>query len=312
MHNVGANAGWFSALITYGLWPTLYLVGIVGTSFAFSTGHPVLWFNVVYLSVVITIAIFERVYPYERAWLRDDHETGNNIAHTLLSKGLAQLAGASLSSVAMETAIMVDPAAGGSALWPSAWPMFFQIVLGMLIAEFGLYWAHRIAHEWPFMWRFHALHHSVTRLWVINTGRFHLADTIFKVALSQIPLYLLGAPVIVFLWGSAMTAFTGLLTHCNIDVRTGPLDWFFSTPALHRWHHSKIPAEGNKNYTENLVIWDIVFGTYFKPNRRPPVDIGIDGVVDPTFWGQLIQPFTTDGVTRIMNPPTETEMRRAS
>ena len=73
---------------------------------------------------------------------------------------------------------------------------------------------------------------------VINTGRFHIVDTLMKIACSQTPLLLLGAPLRVFLWVSAATAFIGLLTHCNIDVRTGFLDRIFSTPPLHRWHHS--------------------------------------------------------------------------
>ena len=42
--------------------------------------------------------------------------------------------------------------------------MIFQVALGLVIAEFGLYMAHRLAHEHLSLWRFHALHHSVERL----------------------------------------------------------------------------------------------------------------------------------------------------
>ena len=189
--------------------------------------------------------------------------------------------------------------------WPQHWPLAAQVVLALAIAELGLYAAHRIAHEWPAFWRFHALHHSVTRLWVVNTGRFHIVDTCFKAALGQLPLYLLGAPLPVFLWISAVTAITGLLTHCNVVMRTGPLDFVFSTPALHRWHHSRIPAEGNRNYGENFVLWDQLFGTYFNPPRRPPADIGIDGTIAKGFLLQLAQPFSSSGVRAIMGdaPP---------
>ena len=123
----------------------------------------------------------------------------------------------------------------------------------------------------------------------------------FKNELSQTPLYLLGAPLPVFLWISAITAFTGLLTHCNIDLRTGPLDFIFSTPGLHRWHHSKVLAEGNRNYGENLVLWDQLLGTYYNPARRPPTDIGIDGRIAQGFLRQLLQPFTPDGVRAIFH-----------
>jgi sterol desaturase/sphingolipid hydroxylase (fatty acid hydroxylase superfamily) len=185
-------------------------------------------------------------------------------------------------------------------LWPSALPMIVQIVLAVTIAEFGLYWSHRIAHEKLFFWRFHALHHSVTRLWVVNTGRFHVVDSLFKLTLSQIPLYLLGAPLQVFWWLAAVTAFIGILTHCNVDMKTGPFDFVFSTPRLHRWHHSQEIHEGNTNYGENIVVFDLLFGTYFNPDRPSSTDIGIKGQIARGFLPQLVQPFTREGVRQIL------------
>lgn len=292
---------WLYAALSYSLWPLFYCVGLIGTYAAFQTQSPLLWFNVVYFSVVALIAIFERIMPYEQTWLKRDGETFNDIAHTLLTKGAVQIAAAIGASFPMLVAIVAQPVLSTSAhIWPSAWPLAIQVVLGLIIAEFGLYIAHRLAHEKLALWRFHALHHSVERLWVVNTGRFHVIDSLFKIALSQIPLYLLGAPLPVFLWISAVTAFTGLLTHCNVDVRTGPLDWLLSTPRLHRWHHSKELSEGNTNYGENLVLWDQILGTYFNPPRPSPVDIGISGKVAKSFLGQLAQPFSAKGVRQIL------------
>ncbi len=283
------------------LWPGLFAAGLIGAGFAFHTDMPLLWFNVVYLSIVAAIALCERLMPYEQQWLRRDGETFNDVAHTLLNKGGVQLAAALGASAPIAVATIAQPAINAPTwLWPVGWPLAVQVVIGLIIAELGLYIAHRAAHEKLSLWRFHALHHSVERLWVVNTGRFHLVDSLFKIALSQIPLYLLGAPLEVFLWVGAVTAFIGLLTHCNIDVRTGPLDFVFSTPQLHRWHHSRVLAEGNTNYGENLVLWDQVFGTYFNPDRRPPVDIGISGRVADSFVGQFLQPFSTRGFRQIL------------
>ncbi|MDR6904106.1 sterol desaturase/sphingolipid hydroxylase (fatty acid hydroxylase superfamily) [Rhizobium miluonense] len=156
-----------------------------------------------------------------------------------------------------------------------------------------------------FFWRFHALHHSVIRLWVVNTGRFHIADSLFKVALSQLPIYLLGAPLQVFWWLGAITAFMGILTHCNVDMRTGIFDYIFSTPRLHRWHHSKDMREGNTNYGENVVFFDLLFGTYFNPDRPSSTDIGIRGEVAKNFLGQLAQPFRKEGIRQILGRPTK-------
>lgn len=283
------------------LWPAFLIGGLIGAYFAFKTTVPLLWFNIVYLTVVLLISLSERLMPYERTWLRRDGETFNDFAHTLLNKGGVQIVAAIGTSFPMAVATVAQPLfSPPSFLWPHAAPLFLQVILGLIVAEFGLYIAHRVAHENLSLWRFHALHHSVERLWVINTGRFHFIDTLLKIALSQIPLYLLGAPLPVFLWIGAVTAFVGLLTHCNIDVRTGPLDWFFSTPRLHRWHHSRLLAEGNTNYGENLVLWDQIFGTYYNPSRPSPVNIGISGKIAKGFRAQLVQPFSTKGRRQII------------
>jgi sterol desaturase/sphingolipid hydroxylase (fatty acid hydroxylase superfamily) len=291
----------FHAFLSYLIWPAIFFGGLVGAYFAFQSPSHLFWFNVVYLSVVAVIAFFEWLMPYEETWRRKDGETFNDIAHTLLNKGGVQVAAAVGASAPMAVATVTLPAFESPLdIWPQHWPLVLQVVLGLVIAEFGLYWAHRLAHEKMSLWRFHALHHSVERLWVINTGRFHVIDSVVKIALSQIPLYLMGAPLAVFLWIGAVTAFIGLLTHCNIQVRTGPLDWIFSTPRLHRWHHSKLLDEGNTNYGENLVLWDQLFGTFFNPPRPSSTDIGISGRVAKGFWGQLVQPFSAKGYREIM------------
>ena len=295
------NSSRLYAAVSSLLWPAIFCAGLTGSYFAFQSNMHLLWFNVTYFSIVAIIALFERLMPYEETWLESDGETFNNIAHTLLSKGGVQIAAAIGTSFPMAVATVAQPLLSHKAnIWPEQWPMALQVVLGLVIAEFGLYLAHRLAHEYLSLWRFHALHHSVERLWVINTGRFHIIDSLFKIALGQIPLYLLGAPLPVFLWIGAVTAFIGLLTHCNIDVRTGPLDWFLSTPRLHRWHHSKLLAEGNTNYGENLVIWDQILGTYYNPPRPSSTDIGITGKVADSFLAQLVQPFSKKGAKQII------------
>jgi sterol desaturase/sphingolipid hydroxylase (fatty acid hydroxylase superfamily) len=296
------GTAWLRTATACLIWPLLFGSGLIGTYVALDSAWPLLWFNAVYLSVAVAVALFERALPYELSWLQADRETVNNLAHTLLSKGVIQIAAAVILTFTMATAMAVGPGPD-TGLWPADWPLVAQVILGLLIAELGLYVAHRTAHEVPAVWRFHALHHSVARLWVVNTGRFHFVDTLFKLALSQTPLYLLGAPLPVFLWISAITAFNGLLTHCNIDVRTGPFDLVFSTPRLHRWHHSKVIEEGNRNYGENIVLWDRLFGTYYNPPRRPPAEIGIEGRVASGFLRQIVQPFTAKGFREILGSP---------
>ncbi|MCB9989675.1 MAG: sterol desaturase family protein [Rhodospirillales bacterium] len=228
--------------------------------------------------------------PHEPTWNKYDGQLVPDIAHTLSSKGTVQ--GLFLFSAVIGIAAYVTPSTeAGYSIWPRDWPMAVQVMMGLVAAEFGLYWAHRLAHEWPVLWRFHAIHHSVTRLWIVNTGRFHFVDSLVSIVMGMAILLVLGAPMEVIQWLSVVTAFIGMLTHCNVDMRFGPVSWIFNTPGLHRWHHSRDLSEGNTNYGENLMIWDMLFGTYFNPARHPPADIGISEDMPPTFLAQLVWPF---------------------
>ena len=39
-------------------------------------------------------------------------------------------------------------------------------------------------------------------------------------------------------------------------------------------YHSKNIEESDRNFGNNLIIWDLVFGTYFNPKNREVDDIG--------------------------------------
>ena len=270
-------------------WPFLLTICCAITAYGFSIERNVLFFNIAYCLLITSLLALERFMPHEKEWLKGDGQTFANIAHTLSSKGTVQgilIFGGTIGLVDL----LSDPTHG---IWPASWPMILQVILALIVSEFALYWSHRISHEWLPLWRFHAIHHCVTRLWIVNTGRFHFVDSLISIVLSMAIMIALGAPLEVMKWVSAITAFIGMLTHCNVDMRFGPLSMIFNTPGLHRWHHSRDIREGNKNYGENLMIWDQVFGTYFNPDRRPPSNIGIDEFMPGKFTHQIIWPFLT-------------------
>lgn len=279
--------------ISWSAWPGLLAICIAITACGFERGRPALFFNIAYVLLALCLYTLERAMPHERAWNESDGQTFANIAHTLLSKGLVQslIVFSAVIGLSVYVTSVTEP---GYGLWPRGWPMWTQVLLGIVVAEIGFYWGHRIAHEWPVLWRFHAVHHSVMRLWIVNTGRFHFVDALKSIVLGAAILLALGAPMEVLTWLSAITAFIGMLTHCNVDMRFGPLSWLFNTPELHRWHHSRDLREGNKNYSENIMLWDHVFGTYYNTRAyRPPKDIGIDEHMPAGFLQQLAWPFRT-------------------
>ncbi|MEQ1748400.1 MAG: sterol desaturase family protein [Prosthecobacter sp.] len=262
---------------------------LIPTGFGIAHGHGQFAFNAVYFSLAVLLFLMERWHPHEDKWLRSDGQELPDLAHTALTKAFVQILVVSLTYLGLTSTV---GGAVGSGIWPNEWPMFFQVVLGLVVAEFGLYWAHRIAHEWGPLWRYHAVHHSSKKLWFFNTGRFHIIDTLKSMIFSAPLLVLVGASNDVVLWFGAITAYIGFLTHCNICMRLGWLNYIFNTPALHRWHHSMDLREGNKNYGENLMLWDLVFGTFYDDtSRRPPNEIGIKDAMPKGFWGQIVEPF---------------------
>lgn len=274
-------------LLSFVLWPALLASAIAVNAYGMSTDMPLLWLNVSYFGLALSLFLLERAMPHEAAWNENDGQLWPDIGHTLLSKSAVQI----LIIVPALTGIAPLASDSGAAWWPADWALPAQIVLGLVIAEFGFYWAHRLCHEIRPLWRFHAVHHSVTRLWFVNTGRFHFVDTLISVAFGLGIALAVGMPQHIIVWVSAITAYIGLLTHANVEMRFGPLNYFFNTPALHRWHHSRDLSEGNRNYGENLMLFDLAFGTWFNAPRRPPVDIGISEPMPATLGAQIAHPF---------------------
>ena len=292
--------------LRWGSWPLLF-AGCMGLTYWGDTKDALfLYFLYAYVFLGCMLAVLEYLMPHETEWRKADGQTAANILHTISSKvpSAMLLKYGGLIGLFEILKPIADPLEYG--IWPRDWPIWAQVILAVYVAEFGLYWAHRLAHETPFLWRFHAIHHSVNRLWFINTGRFHFMDSVIKIIPSLGLLIALGAPLEVTQWLSAVTAFVGLMTHCNVDMKCGYLNYIFSTPELHRWHHSRDLREGNRNYGENIILWDQIFGTYINPqDRRPPVDIGMGDFMPDKFWQQFLWPLIPNRLKQKIVPEFE-------
>ena len=97
------------------------------------------------------------------------------------------------------------------------------------------------------------------------------------------------------MWYFGLLAYGGILTHANIDMQCGLFSYVINTPELHRWHHSRYQKETDTNYGEGTMVWDHLFGTFYHPNRRPPLDVGVDFPVSSKLIQQLIQPLMPAG-----------------
>lgn len=296
-------------------WPLLFSATILLSAYGFACGHPLLYFNITYCTLVVVLLILEMYFPFSSSWCSPDGQNWVNIAHTLNNKGIVQLL-VIFSGILGISDYITSVSSPSDTVWPRNLPIALQVVMVCIIAEFMLYWVHRITHLYDFLWRFHSIHHSVIKLWVINTGRFHFMDSLMKISAVMLVLIVLGTPMEVLQWFIMITAYIGVMTHCNVDMRSGFLSYIFNTPEVHRWHHSRNPEEGNNNYGENIVLWDHLFGTYFRPlDKQPPVNIGIDDTMPASFMHQVLYPFrrahyrTLDSENRLMTSKYITKSR---
>ena len=241
----------------------------------------------------LVVIVGERVYPFVPDWNRNQDDLATDTAwlgSTILSGALLgpiyALLGAGLGAA---LSLQLD-----SPLWPSDWSLAAQLVLALVVVEFFQYWLHRLEHETDWLWRFHATHHSAPRLYWLNAARFHIVDISLLGLGFTVPLIALGAPPALFgLWVVAASVH-GICQHANMQIRCGPLNWIFSMAELHRWHHSPLLRESNTNYGQNLILWDIVFGTRFLPAARTaPQKVGIVDLpgFPMTWWAQVCSPW---------------------
>jgi sterol desaturase/sphingolipid hydroxylase (fatty acid hydroxylase superfamily) len=253
------------------------------------------------ISAYLIVMILERRIPFHESWQRSRGDIPVDLGHLFVSGGLTlSLLRPAMLALGVAIGGWLGPRVGAE-LWPGGWPLVAQLVLALVVGEFFMYWAHRLGHEVELLWRFHALHHSAPRLYFLNAVRFHPVDLAISNYAPFVPLVALGAGMDVLALFALFSGVHGIFQHANLPLRLGPLNWFFSMAELHRWHHSRRLDEANSNYGQNLIVWDVVFGTRFLPkDREPPEDIGIAGL--PAFpmdyLGQLASPFTWRRIER--------------
>ena len=189
--------------------------------------------------------------------------------------------------------IAISFSGGGFNLWPSDSNIVFQLVLALVISEFGLYWFHRGCHEIPFLWRFHKIHHSPARLYWFNATRFHYLDVTLLQVSGALPLLLLGAEGKIIALVTIFSTVHGYWQHINAEQDQGLLNYFFSGPELHRWHHNLNPDIANHNYGNNLIIWDHIFKTFYWPkdNKEQLKNIGVQGDTSNNVISMTFDPF---------------------
>jgi sterol desaturase/sphingolipid hydroxylase (fatty acid hydroxylase superfamily) len=261
-------------LVRYGLYPLSWVVALFGFHLIWTTDiEPRKVWGAVAGFLAVLYLIVEWLLPYEKRWAMT---WGTFLAdlrfafiNTIFVAGLS--AGLALFTIGISGDIS-GPARN--------WPPFLQLVSCLLIFEAVNYTLHRLMHEakgWPgkMLWSVHAAHHLPPRLYLVMHAVFHPINGIIIQGLAIIlPIWLLGYDQRVVTMFLIINGMHGLISHFNVDVRMGWLNYLFVGPELHRYHHSARVDEA-KNYGATLSVFDWLLGTFVYHPGVPPKDLGV-------------------------------------
>lgn len=170
-------------------------------------------------------------------------------------------------------------------------PFWLQFLEAVLIVDILGYIYHRLAHRLPFLWQFHAVHHSSAQLDWLAAARVHPLDQILSRAFMFVPLYMFGFTRETFGAYLILSIFHAIFLHANVNLRFGFLRWIIATPEFHHWHHSNDPEARNKNFSGQLPILDLILGTIYLPKNKMPQTYGISEPMPKGYTAQLSFPF---------------------
>lgn len=278
-------------LLQYLTFPLMVIVFMGGVVWLVSAGAPLWSLFAVLGCAIATMFLIEHVIPYEPSWNRSQGDALRDWLHAIVNTG-SNHAGLLLLP-------LIAAHAPFSGYWPRSLPFWLQVVGAILVLDFGIAAAHHLSHRWSLLWRFHAVHHSVKRLYGFNGLMKHPIHQAVETAAGVAPLLLLGIPADVAMALLFCVAIQLLLQHSNADYRTGLLAYAFANAEVHRFHHRRGGGQGDVNFGLFTTLYDHVAGTFFHRAGAAPRsgnELGIENRSEypKSYLGQLIAPFRDD------------------
>jgi sterol desaturase/sphingolipid hydroxylase (fatty acid hydroxylase superfamily) len=266
------------------------------------------------LAVFIALAWIERVATRRSLFGRPPAELVTDLCYWLSAPILRQFekvlvaTGLAAAAVWLDAAAPNALAAGYGPL--SRLPLPLAALVAIMISELASYWLHRAMHRVPFLWRFHAVHHSSPTIRWSSAGRTHPLNEVVNYLSGVLPCLAVGLPLRAVVSLLPVMTLWSVMSHSDLKWNFGRLGGWLVSPRLHRWHHTPSTEGGNMNFANILSIWDRVFGTFYLPTDREPVRFGLDDAPLPeNYLKQLISPFQPTRRPEVTLPTTRIEQQ---
>lgn len=157
-------------------------------------------------------------------------------------------------------------------------PYWLQLVVSILILDVWMYIWHRLNHTQPFLWKFHRFHHLDQKMNSTTAIRFHIAELWLSYP-GKAAICLLGGLTFTNVIIYETLFFIAIVVHHSNIYITPKADkiyrTLFSSPGMHRIHHSYIKEDRNSNYGSLFSFWDRLFVT-FKQKPFENIIFGVD------------------------------------
>ena len=277
------------SIVRYGYAPFMML-GLTSAAFwVMTSGHSYFWLIPLLLAGFASAFAAEKIAPFYEEW--NDHDghgdTNANFWHTVFYE-LSALNGVLLIPVIQ----WMFPFQG---IWPTHWPFWGQVLLAFFIADFAFMAVHYLSHRLPTLWRLHAVHHGVGRLYGFNGVIRHPIHQSMDMIIAQLPLVIMGMTQDVAIMLGFLITITLIVQHSNVDQELGPFDGHLSIGRVHHLHHVNWGTEGDCNFGLLFSFWDRLFGTFQAKPPRPITyaDMGVDELPNfpKSFIEQMLLPF---------------------
>lgn len=141
-------------------------------------------------------------------------------------------------------------------------------MIAFLVHEQAYYWEHRLGHRVGLFWAFHQVHRSSNEFNYTVAARGCWFDGMMT-TIFALPAALLGVPPVVYFGVEIAKNMFGIFNHSRFVPKLGVLEEFVATPANHRVHHGAQAKYIDRNYSQVLIIWDRLFGTFQREEETP-------------------------------------------
>jgi len=245
------------------------------------------------LNVIFTGFLFvplERLFPHRKGQALFRREWREDLFYYLVSSMLVQVL--TWLSFAPSRFVVAHTEWGGFRGWVGGQPFWLQFLEIMFLTDLVQYWEHRAFHRVPWLWRFHAVHHSAPVMDWMAGARMHFLEIVVLRGTTALPMMVLGFEP------SAVQAYVlfvyvhSTVLHANLKWNFDWLGRFLATPRFHHWHHGLEKEAIDVNFAIHFPILDRIFGTLHWPEKRWPEAYGIQGEPMPQgYWRQFLYPF---------------------